>query len=537
MKIKKGSYASFLVLLVIIGVFHPITLTRATDHDSIYATVDVGWAQNTENYYSVFIRFDISSLAGLIIESAELSLYVFSTPCDSDPCCVDDGDVRFWRVDNQVWTESTDSSLLNETRDTQTEWTGSIGDGRNLFDLSSIVAVDVNAGNGFTTIRYEDPDGALTYPFTGSATKQTGTSLVAGINDYPNTCTEWGAYAEEYGSATYDPILEVTTSQPVGTWRVDYDYSNMTDQSNNVIPEKHWNGTQLLYRIFLYPYEADCAVNVSGIDTSYSFAYINPDATKINNITSAGWIQFTELNGSMYEVVFDPNQDWHTLHISLYAPDGVGLMWESFQIYINDTRVPYPPAYQIQTGYYEYTVKDYFSQTVLASNFTISSSMGVDVYQNWEVPLYLMSFHNADQINYYVKITRNSITRTFPLPPKGETTARLYGLSTNVDYTITIYKSDTDEFLTTYTLSMPALPKAQYINFDNDEQINFPTYQGDFEALKNDIQTQVYDFQRDITQLVLLSFIGLFAALIVQRYAIFKSLFSRPLFSDRRNRR
>uniref|UniRef100_A0A7C3Z0C9 T9SS type A sorting domain-containing protein n=1 Tax=candidate division WOR-3 bacterium TaxID=2052148 RepID=A0A7C3Z0C9_UNCW3 len=107
---------------------------------------------------NVFLKFDISSLPdNCLIDSAFLFVYVRDTFGDWD------GDITFWNVNSQTWTESDSahhiwniptSNQIDQISDfgmVEDTWTKSV-------DLKDIVLVDYNAGHQYVSFKLKDPD-------------------------------------------------------------------------------------------------------------------------------------------------------------------------------------------------------------------------------------------------------------------------------------------------------------------------------------------------------------------------------------------
>lgn len=474
-------------------------------------------------YYDIYIKWNVSTIPkGRTVQSATMYLYFESIGADSD------GDMDAALVLNQDWTESTSPQTLHGySKSDLTSYTGISGTGYHGFNILQIF--QSNYGDDYLSLRIRDPDHPV--PVEPN-TRQNLAYLLAGKYKAGDEDTRYQITSRTGSSGQYPYLEVVLASIPAGTFQVYYDFPTETDMTSYITPESIWNSTQLLYRALLFPYEAGTNVTISGIPTTYAFEYINPNCSDFSDTINAnGQLVVKELKASTYEVVFDPGQNWHTLHVSLYASDGVGLMWESFQIYINNTRVPYPPEYRLESGYYEYEIKDYFEQTVKTGTFTVYATDSEDVYQNWEVPLYAVSFHNGDPAPYRIEITRNAITRKFPLPPKGDSIMRLYGLATNVEYTIEIYNTENGQRMDRYTLSVPNAPVSKYANYDDDEAIDFPSY--------NWIEDGMIALNSRITgqnQLIFIGFMGILLAIAIQVRGWWKGLFKQPLVRDKRRR-
>ncbi len=107
---------------------------------------------------SAFLKFDISNLPpNCLIDSAFLFVYVFDTVGNWD------GDVYFWNVNSQTWSESDSahhiwaiptSNWIDQGSDFGTvedAWAKSV-------DVKDIVLVDYLARNSFTSFKLQDPD-------------------------------------------------------------------------------------------------------------------------------------------------------------------------------------------------------------------------------------------------------------------------------------------------------------------------------------------------------------------------------------------
>ena len=112
---------------------------------------------------NVFMKFDISDAPELdIVDSVFLVVFIWR----SDSAW--DGDVKFWNVNSQSWTEDTsittiwaiptsDSILQDADCGDTTGWTSSV-------DITPIFLKDYDAGNTYCSIKLKDPDDITTVP-------------------------------------------------------------------------------------------------------------------------------------------------------------------------------------------------------------------------------------------------------------------------------------------------------------------------------------------------------------------------------------
>lgn len=528
--IRYTIFFCFLIFLFIQIPPSPKTVVAASV-ETIKPAIEDLYLKSTINGYTyrwTFVKWDISDFTDSTILSATMGLYLVRL----------EGAITYehrqWRVDNQGWTASTDNwELTNYTRDNQEDIVyNDPGEQQYIeFDCTAIITADISDGNSNSTIRIEHPDYLTEYPYT-SDNITTVDSVLLDIGRHKTGDYGYIQFSSSDDIEARQPYLTIRTVPP--TLTIEYDFPTYSNVTTTIVPIKLWNNTKLLYHFYLHPYEDLTNVSITNIATSYSFAYIFPNASDFeDNISTVGSLTFYNLYETEYEVVLSPSENWHTLHVSLYAPDGLGVMWESFQIYLNDTRI-YPPEYELEAGFYTYSIVDYFTQTVKTGNFTIADTDPAHIYQNIEVPVYSVAFHNADLAPYRIEITRNNITREFPSPPKGEAQVRLYGLSTNIPYTITIYQAESGAQIgQPYTLNVPNAPLAQYLNYDDDEgRISFPSYNDQFVAVKQTVVKAV----AGQNLLLLLGFGGILLTIIVNRLGLLATIFRKPLFEDRRTK-
>jgi len=114
-----------------------------------------------------FIKYDISSVpSGAVIDSVFLQVYVWEIGSAWD------GDVNYWNVNNQTWTESDSAKLLwdSPTSDstyqladfgTLVGWTQSV-------DIKDIFLTDYNISNTYMSVKIKDPDDPTYMPPPGS---------------------------------------------------------------------------------------------------------------------------------------------------------------------------------------------------------------------------------------------------------------------------------------------------------------------------------------------------------------------------------
>lgn len=125
-----------------------------------------------------------------------------------------DGDIKIWRFTNQTWNELISTSVIGNgtyTNETTTT-TSSVTIGEvSCFNATNVVKTDYNLGNGFSTIRFEDPDAANNLGAMNSVTDNSdlamGSAAFGGqaliFCDRENT---GGCTTPPYLNITYDAI-------------------------------------------------------------------------------------------------------------------------------------------------------------------------------------------------------------------------------------------------------------------------------------------------------------------------------------------
>jgi len=114
-----------------------------------------------------FLKYDITSVPlSAVIDSVFLQVYVWEINSGWD------GDVNYWNVNNQTWTESDSAKLLwdSPTSDstyqladfgTLVGWTQSV-------DIKDIFLTDYNVSNTYLSVKMKDPDDPTFVPQPGS---------------------------------------------------------------------------------------------------------------------------------------------------------------------------------------------------------------------------------------------------------------------------------------------------------------------------------------------------------------------------------
>jgi hypothetical protein len=141
-----------------------------------------------------FLKFDISLLpSGRVIDSVFVTAYIWQ----DNPSW--DGDVNFWNVNSQVWTEADSSALIWSipTSDSLLQPTGfgTILGWSSSIDIKDIFLTDYNVGNTYCTIKMKDPDDGTFNPMPGSYPVNSNDTLAIGDRLFP---THIYFYPHEY---------------------------------------------------------------------------------------------------------------------------------------------------------------------------------------------------------------------------------------------------------------------------------------------------------------------------------------------------
>lgn len=196
----------FISLILIFSVYVQIAFSEvmiSPEEDVYIVTYGGGEGCNP------FLKYDITSVPqGVIVDSVFLRVYAWNV--DS----IWDGDVNYWNVNNQTWTEVDSSGLIwnSPTSDSvhqsgdfgvEIGWTKSI-------DIKNIFLTDYNVANTYCSIKMKDPDDPTINPMPGSYPVDSDDSLQIGNrlfeediifypHEYPNSPPWLIVYYHETG--------------------------------------------------------------------------------------------------------------------------------------------------------------------------------------------------------------------------------------------------------------------------------------------------------------------------------------------------
>jgi len=156
-----------------------------------------------------------------------------------------------------------------------------------------------------------------------------------------------------------------------------------------------------------------------------NFTSVQTNILSINSTLNAQTIQI--LN-AIAEI-----QGIYRVHYDLVDQLGIGLSWNTFFVYVNNTR-----QYKQDAIYSNATdllliieVRDGFNTSLTTKNYTISSHKDIIL----SVDLYWVIFRNTGNFTSYVYITRNNIQATITISPNTDKALRM----TSGDYEVAVY--------------------------------------------------------------------------------------------------
>ena len=171
--INRSIFIMAILTVIFIGFIHAQVKIIAPVEDVFFYTFGGGEGCNT------YIKYDITSVpGGSVIDSVFLTAYVYQINGGWD------GDVNFWNVNDQDWTEADSCRLLWNlpTSDStyQASNFGSVTGWTQSVDLTNIFLTDYNAGNTYCSIKIKDPDDVTFMPVPGSYPYDYDDSLMLG---------------------------------------------------------------------------------------------------------------------------------------------------------------------------------------------------------------------------------------------------------------------------------------------------------------------------------------------------------------------
>jgi hypothetical protein len=247
------------------------------------------------------------------------------------------------------------------------------------------------------------------------------------------------------------------------------------DSADNAIGSLQ-NFTTLGFHEIIVDFSAD--VDWTGVETAIGLNFTGLD-TSVSQVILDYMLLSTDKKSATGVITVDPVLDQSALvfasqyvFIDGYLPDGLGARFGDFKWYIDDTRI-YNPYIPLEKGNHSYYIQDFYDQTIVDTTvFTVNSALDVNEVSVL-LPVYTVGFTSQDETPYFVNITRNAISVKNPVPPMGFTEVRLYGLATNVNYTVSYHFINGTQRGDDYTLSVPNYPIARLIDFDVEVEAEF----------------------------------------------------------------
>lgn len=279
------------------------------------------------------------------------------------------------------------------------------------------------------------------------------------------------------------PGFQVSPSEY--SWTLNYTYPNLNDVIETQTTKTHYNETQRRVWVSIMVWEDSATVVISGIPTTWTYSEINPNATVTDYISVNGSLKLTNTYMGTYILYIDTLETWHFLFLSAEVPDGLTVRWDTFHWRFNGTEATTNPWF-MEHGYYDFTIKDNYEQTVKSGNITIAStdelqvSWADQIESEWgtgeaRLPLYKVGIQNLDKVAYYLEIERG-VTTWQPLPETGLVIFRLYGLASGQNYTVTVKKVFDDSIRGTFTIVMKDKAYSRAIKYETEETVDFEVF-------------------------------------------------------------
>lgn len=356
--------------------------------------------------------------------------------------------------------------LTNDGEDCGFRWGGSVDTGgvdlvfdspgywQNSSYLNYNVTAAYGAGAGTITLYDYDP---------GVATADSGASITG---SHALTRANWNdgkLWIRVEGTMAADNALELYVDQMA---------INFTTIAKTYFTERIIGGTTMYDVASWDSLAPNTTLTITGIPTDYSLDHIEGGACDTSDtIAGSGQLILTNTSLGRYTIFLDVGQNIHEMHFAHAMPDGLGARttWDEVRWFLNDSQVEHND-YLMFDGVYDLDIYDYYNQLIVDSE-TITLEDTDAFFQRYEIilPLYYVMFSSTDDYPWTLNITRNAITYQLTIPPRQGAETRLYGLATNVNYTLTFINPVTNEIIDTYDLEMPNYPISARINYKSDD--------------------------------------------------------------------
>jgi len=228
---------------------------------------DVFFGSSLGDQYSA-VKFDIGSVPqNMVIENAFLALYVSETGSGLD------SDVKYYRINNQGWTEGNTAGAmwnLRNSRDTgKTDNSAFSSTGWTYLDVTEAVRKEYESGNKNVSFWLEDPDNAADVP-TNSYGGEDYLRIGKGVSNFFHRF-----YSKEHTGVSNRPYLNIIYRKGLIPTTPSVPFYTIY---NNPIRISLFAGDTKLVIFW---------VNATGSGTWNFFAYVNKtNAMSISNITS-----------------------------------------------------------------------------------------------------------------------------------------------------------------------------------------------------------------------------------------------------------
>jgi len=325
-----------------------------------------------------------------------------------------------------------------------------------------VYAVDIDAGGGTNNHIFEiyQRDGTTDNIFNVGSTKP--------VSGTWSTLDETYWISGRVGVRLY--FLETATA--VYNYQIDQMIIEFDPINEIHILDVYTEGTEELQQVKLPVLQDDVNITLSDISKDYTIRSIHPAVSYEDNISTDGTLKLINVVKGSYEVIFRTGRTSHILHMASYAADGVGLEWERFKWYMNETRIPYPPEYELYSGNYTITIKDFYGETVATGDVKIPSSDPRHVYAQVGLDFYMFTLGNWDRQNYYVLVKRSGFTANYSLSSfPCSISFYMYGSLAGIDYEFEFYQTTDEGNVLNKTISMKTHADSYTIDYIAGDEI------------------------------------------------------------------
>jgi hypothetical protein len=302
--------------------------------DPTYNLEVLGRLEGSYRHYAIFLKFSLAVLdMGGTAENATLKLRQW----EAEPIAGCDDDIRMWYVSEQSWDESTTASaMLGYTRTNETNLSGATGQTYQYFNITTPFIESYDNGDGYFTIRIEDPD-FLVYDGSGSSADHAYTMHIGSTQSSPDSNRAYDS--RTFPEQAYRPQLEVEVELPTYssfTLITEWDVHSTTSDSNLVSWLK-WDtnnvslGTITSATVRLYNTEWD-----SGNHDNDIRVWLIEDENWTESSTETYLCAMTRSNETTYDNAGSGQNSWWTMDVTTMFDYNLNSSRRFFSIRIED---------------------------------------------------------------------------------------------------------------------------------------------------------------------------------------------------------